>query len=176
MALRYRKISPLKHIIYPDCLTIIPEIDLHDGLRILDVGCGKGKLLFKIADILKKSEIKGIDISKKVIEYCTKKNKYSNIEFLVSPVDNLLFDDDYFDIITCTNSIDFFPQRVRAIDEIYRVLKPGGKFFLLNAFNSQKWRKNFDKMLRQTKFIQPRKKYLPRSSILSKSYLVIATK
>ena len=176
IAQKHKTYFPLKHIIKPDCRTIIPEIELYDGLKILDAACGNGKLLFALAEILKIFEFKGIDISEKIINHCNKKNKFSQIEFIVSPADHLPFGDNFFDIITCTNSIRLFPQRVRAIDEFHRVLKPNGKLYLLDGIYSKDWKNKFDKILRQTKFIQPQKKYLSRSSILSKSYLVIATK
>jgi len=176
MSEKYRTIFPLKHLFYPDCRTIIPEMNLQDGFRLLDVGCGNGTLLFTIANIIKRFEFKGIDVSESIIKRCQKRNKFSQIEFLVSSPENMPFENDYFDIITCTNTVGFFSQRVRSIDSIYRVLKPGGQFYLLEGIRNNNWKQKFDKMLRQTKFIQPGKKYLTRSSMLSKSYLVIATK
>jgi len=175
-AQKHKKYLPLKHLLNPECRTIIPEIELKDDIKLLDVACGNGKLLFTLAGILKSFEFKGIDVSEKMIRRCKRKNIFSEIEFLTSPADNLPFDDNYFDIITCTNAVSLFAQRVKAIDEIYRVLKPMGKFYILDGVRGAEWKQKFDKMLRQTKFIQPRKKYLPRSSIIRKSYLIIETK
>ena len=173
---KHKKYLPLKHLLKPESRTIIPEIDLKDDIKLLDVACGKGKLLFTLAGILKSFEFKGIDVSEKMIGRCKKKNIFSEIEFLVSPADKLPFDDNYFDIITCTNAVSLFSQRVKAIDEMYRVLKPKGKLYILDGVRGTEWKQKFDKMLRQIKFIQPRKKYLPRSSIMRKSYLIIETK
>lgn len=176
IAQKHKKYLPFKHITKPDCRTIIPEIELREELKILDIACGNGKLLFALAEIIKQFEFKGIDISEKMITRCKKRNKFPQIEFFISPADNLPFDDDYFDIITCTNAIRLFPQRVRAIDEMHRVLKKDGILYLMDGISSKKWKRRLDKILRQTKFIRPRKKYLPRSAIFSKSYLVIAKK
>ncbi len=176
VAQKHRRYCRLKHLIKPDCRTIIPEMELRDGLKVLDVACGNGKLLFALADILRDFEFKGIDISDSQIARCKRKNKDQKIEFILSPADHLPFKDYSFDVVTCTNAIHLFPQRVRVIDEIYRVLKPDGKLYLLDGVWKSQWRQKLDKILRQTKFIHPQKKYLSRSSILSKSYLVIETK
>lgn len=176
IAQKHKRYLFLKHITKPDCRTIITEIELGDRLKILDVACGKGKLLFALADILSDGEFKGIDISPKMIQRAINKNRFSQIQFLISPAEQLPFEDNYFDIVTCTNAIRLFQQRMRAIDEMHRVLKVGGKLYLMDGIYSKKWKNKFDKILRQTKFIQPIRKYLSRSALLSKSYLVIATK
>lgn len=174
--MKYERISPCRHLWYPDARTIIPEMDLDDGLRILDVGCGNGTLIFVLANFLPNCEFHGVDSSGKQIKKCIRKNKYDNIKFLQAEAEKLPFDDEYFDFITCANTIHLLPQRVRAIDEMYRVLKPGGNLYLLEAIHSQQYKNKFDKILRQSRFIRPQKKFLPRSALINKSYLVIESK
>ncbi|MBD3288936.1 methyltransferase domain-containing protein [candidate division KSB1 bacterium] len=176
VALKYKTSLPVKHLINPDSRTIIPEIDLFDGMRLLDVACGNGKLLFTISGIISESELHGVDSAKSKIDRNIKTNSNSNIHFQTASPDNLPFDNNYFDVLTCANSVHNFPQKVRAIDEMHRVLKIGGQLYILEAIRSKKWKQKFDKTLRQTMFIQPRKKYLSRSSIFCRSYLIVATK
>ena len=176
VASKYRKVSRLRHLWYPDCRTIIPEMDLDDDLQILDVGCGNGRLMFTLAGFLPKCEFYAIDSSISAIKKCIRKNKNDLIKFSLAAAEKLPFGDEYFDIITCTNTFHLLPQRVRAIDEMHRVLKPGGKMFLLEGIYRNDYKQKFDKILRQTKFIRPQKKFLLQSAILNKSYLVIATR
>ncbi len=176
VAQKYKTSMPIKHVLQPECRTIIPEIDLFEGMRLLDVACGNGKLVFGIAQIISDSELHGVDSSNSKIARNVKRNSNSNIHFETAPADNLPFDNNYFDVITCANAVHSFPQKVRAIDEMHRVLKNGGHLYILEGVRSKDWKQKFDKTLRQTMFIQPRKKYLQRSSILRKSYLIIATK
>jgi len=176
VAQKYQRSFPLRNLLNPDCRTIIPEMDLDDGLRLLDVGCGDGKLLFALAGFLQSCELYGVDISEKKIRKCQKKKKSNSIKFNLAAAEKLPFEDEYFDAITCTNLIHHLPQRVRAIDEMYRVLKPGGILYILEGIHSKSYKQKFDKMLRQTKFIKPQKRYLPQSSIINKSYFIVESK
>jgi ubiquinone/menaquinone biosynthesis C-methylase UbiE len=176
MAKRYERRFPLFHLTDPDSRTIIPELDLKNGLSILEVGCGNGKFLFTLANILSHFTAKGIDTSVGAIKSNNRKNKFSQLEFVHGSGESIPFPENHFDIVCCSNNMKFFPQKVRAIDEMYRVLKPGGHCYILEGIASNDWKQKYDKILRQTKFIQPRKKYLSRSSVFCKSYLVIASK
>jgi len=156
----------------PDCLSVLPELNLRENVRILDVGCKNGKLIFKLASFLKSGELHGVDIEPDCIKRNQTQNHYENVYFHCSPAENMPFEDGYFDLIVCTNALHHFPQRVRALDEMYRVSKPEGELYLLEGIRDQKWKAKLDKILRQSKFILPEKKYLPRTAIFSKSYFI----
>lgn len=51
-----------------------------------------------------------------------------NVHCEQGDVGNLLFENDYFDIVLSMNGFHAFPDKEKAFSEIYRVLKPGGKF------------------------------------------------
>ena len=104
------------------------------------------------------------------------KNKFDNIEFHYAPAENMPINNEYFDIVVCTNALHYFPQRVRALDEMHRVLKPGGELYLLEGLNSSEWKNRLDKILRQSKFILPEKKYLHKTALFRKSYFIFYTK
>ncbi len=156
----------------PDCLSIVPEMRLRGKIRLLDVGCNNGRLLFKLASFMEDSELHGVDLNDRHIKRNNSRNRYRNVQFHCSPAENLPFNAGYFDIVCCTNALHKFPQRVRALDEMHRVLKTGGDLYLLTAIRDDKWKDKFDKILRQSKFILPEKKFLPRTALLSKSYFI----
>jgi len=156
----------------PDSLSVLPEINLNGQRRILDVGCSNGKLLKKLASLLPSGELHGVDINTKLVKKNDQKSSNSNIQFHHASADDLPFENDYFDLVICNNALHKFPYRLRALDEMYRVLKPGGECIILEGVSDKEWKNKFDKILRQSKFIRPLKKYLPRTALFKKSYLV----
>ena len=53
---------------------------------------------------------------------------FSNVEFLYGDAENIDFPDDYFDLVLCNSSLHFFPDKLKALREMCRVLKPGGQW------------------------------------------------
>jgi len=51
-------------------------------------------------------------------------------------------------------------------------LKSGGELYLLEGIRNRKWKNRLEKIIRQSKFILPEKKYLPRTAILNRSYFI----
>ena len=156
----------------PDALSIIPEIRFRENLKILDVGCRHGRLIFALAAFLNNYEFHGLDINAKHIKKNEAKNKFPNVKFHCAPAEELPFSNEYFDVVICTNALHHFLQLVRALDEMYRVLKNGGELLILEGFDGSDWKNKFDKILRQSKFIRPEKKFLPKTALFKKSYLV----
>ena len=85
------------------------------------------------------------------------------------------------DVVVCDGGlqmecIQWSGKAISKIMDIIAPFEPGKKIFILEGIYNKDWKYKLEKILRQTKFIQPHKKYISRSSILSKSYLVIGTK
>lgn len=175
---RYQQMSQLiapkgiNRLFKPYSLSIIPEINFKDNLKFLDVGCRDGHLLFKLASFLHDYEFHGLDIDPVCIKKNQNKNKYPNLSFHCAPAEDMPFEVEYFDIIVCTNALQNFPQRVRALDEMHRILKMGGELYILEGFGKNNWKTKFDKILRQSKFINPTKKFLNRTALFKKSYFI----
>lgn len=93
--------------------------EVKEDSKILDLGTGNGFVLSEINRRLKYNlKLIGIDLSKILIE----QNKDININLIQGDNYNLPFDDNTFDIVTAKNVTRF------STDEVYRVLKKGGKF------------------------------------------------
>lgn len=119
----------------------INEIDkyLSHKLKILDVGCGNG-FTTRIFAKKYKSQIVGVDYSPKMISIANqsiKKNNFSgDIKFEVQNCLSLNFDNNLFDIVYTERCIQNLPElelQERAIEELIRVLKPGGKLILIEC-------------------------------------------
>lgn len=101
-------------------------IKIKSGAVILDLGCGLGNLIKYFTNT--KAKIYGIDISPKSIAYSKRSVRSKNIIFQVQSAHSLKFRGNYFDAVI-GNGILHHIDLKKALPEILRVLKPGGKIF-----------------------------------------------
>lgn len=102
---------------------------IREGDRILDVGCGNGRLLELLRD--KKIRYTGVDLSERLVEIA--KKRYPQDNFLVADNLNLPFLDNNFDKVFSVAVLHTIPSqylRKKAISELKRVLKPEGLLFI----------------------------------------------
>ncbi len=92
--------------------------------KILDVGCGVGRLIWQINSLYPKNKFYGADITKNNIKTAKKNIKYA--QFIVSDAENMPFKDNYFDIIFCTDSLEHFYSINNSLKEFNRILKDKG--------------------------------------------------
>lgn len=88
------------------------------GQKILDVGVGLGRLLEQVDEL----ERYGMDISSNYLEITSTKK----INCCLSLIEDMPYQDDFFDIITCTDVLEHVLDLNLAVKNILRVLKPGG--------------------------------------------------
>ena len=105
-----------------DYLANIGRCSVH--LRLLDIGCSTGFMTRAYADSF--AQVTGVDIDDNAIRHARANNKCNNVEFLVGDSMSLGFEDGSFDCVTCTQIYEHVPDSGRLMEEIYRVLKPGG--------------------------------------------------
>ncbi|MDR3763286.1 MAG: class I SAM-dependent methyltransferase [Acidobacteriota bacterium] len=105
------------------------------GQRVLDVACGAGEPAISQAMMLKDSgSVVGIDFADGPLEVArarAAKRGLTNIEFTKADVHCLPFPDASFDRITSRLGVMFFRELPRALGELHRVLRPGGRLALL---------------------------------------------
>ena len=103
---------------------------------ILDVGCGGGKTVNRLAQQAPQGKVFGIDYSADMVEYSKKVNKkliaQNHVQIVEGSVEKMSFPNDYFDLVTAFETYYFWPSFRDALEEIKRVLKPGGKLLLVN--------------------------------------------
>lgn len=117
-------------------LKLINDFKLTNESSILDVGCGKGFLLFEIKKILKKIKIYGCDISSYAKKHSIKSIK-KNI-FIHDIRKKLQFKNSYFDLVICINTLHNLkiPEIYNSIMEIERVGKD--KYICVESFRNEK--------------------------------------
>jgi demethylmenaquinone methyltransferase / 2-methoxy-6-polyprenyl-1,4-benzoquinol methylase len=111
-----------------------------DTRRLLDIACGTGDLSITIAKLMRSPiEITGLDFSQPMLDIAKHKAQRHGypINFIRGDAGNLPFPDGYFDSIGISfafrNLIYKHPQAHRHIAEILRVLRPGGRFVIIES-------------------------------------------
>jgi MPBQ/MSBQ methyltransferase len=120
------------------------------GAKVLDVGCGFGGTSRYLAKKLgTNSQVTGITLSPAQVERGTQlareQGVQDNTKFMVMDALNMEFEDNSFDIVWACESGEHMPDKQRYIDEMMRVLKPGGKFVMACWCQRDGRSKPFDK-------------------------------
>jgi ubiquinone/menaquinone biosynthesis C-methylase UbiE len=105
-------------------------MDLTKTDRVLDLGCGSGwasRLLAKEA-----GEVTGVDVSDEMVKQAAESSKnYSNVKFLWGSAQKIPCPDNSFDKMLSVESFYYYADQDAALDEIFRVMAPGGRIFIL---------------------------------------------
>ncbi|GAB2503309.1 SAM-dependent methyltransferase [Nocardiopsis aegyptia] len=106
------------------------ELDARPGQRILDAGCGTGRPALRLART-RRVDLLGVDISpghvKQTTDHAREEGLSDQVTAEQADVMDLPFPDASFDAAWAVESLPHVPDRVRALGEIRRVLRPGGR-------------------------------------------------
>lgn len=109
--------------------SLVKNISLNSG-KMLDIGCGGGVLTESLPYYFPKAYIYGCDVSKTAIFYA-KKLGSGKVTFNIIKNKKLPYKDSFFDVCICFDVMEHVPDVEFFLREIKRVLKKGGKFFLI---------------------------------------------
>jgi 2-polyprenyl-3-methyl-5-hydroxy-6-metoxy-1,4-benzoquinol methylase len=106
-------------------------LELSEGKRLLDVACGAGGPALRIAAV-SGCTVAGVDIHEAALEtaqaLAKERGLAARAEFHAADATlGLPFSDASFDVITCIDALNHFPQRPKMLTEWVRLLKPGGR-------------------------------------------------
>lgn len=101
-----------------------------ENKNILEVGCGRGGGASYITRYLKPNSYTGTDGTMSNIMFCKDAHDVPSLEFKWSKAERLSFPDEHFDVVLNLESCNYYDPFNQFVDEVYRVLKPGGYFFL----------------------------------------------
>lgn len=128
---------------YSSCLTLLNSLEffreyktasfnlleLGPGLSVLEAGSGIGDDALKMAGMAAPGgKVVGIDKSAHMVKLARSKANSGNynVEFLIGDVNNLDFEPSTFDRCRIDRTLQHLPDPARALEELFRVLKPGG--------------------------------------------------
>ena len=111
-----------------ECETILDWLEPRTGEKILDVGCGDGYFDARIASA--GAQVVGIDIHPSRLAFANRHNHSPSIEYRSMDAEQLEFPDNTFDKAISFCVIEHFSNEVKVLQNIARVLKPGGRLVL----------------------------------------------
>jgi SAM-dependent methyltransferase len=107
---------------------LVDFADVPDGGTLLDVGSGTGSLAFTLAERKPRAHVRGVDPSKEYVEYARSKNSFPDrVAFETGDAQALHLADATFDASLSLLVFNFIPDRLKALKEVRRVTKPGGR-------------------------------------------------
>jgi ubiquinone/menaquinone biosynthesis C-methylase UbiE len=123
--------------------------DIHTGDQVLEVGCGTGSLtIYAKKQTGPNGLVVGIDPLPQMIARAQKKakDKKLDIQFQIAPYELIPFPDGNFDVVLASFMIFHTDDALRkqGLNEVYRILRPGGKFLIVDTIPIQK--KNVQKI------------------------------
>jgi ubiquinone/menaquinone biosynthesis C-methylase UbiE len=118
-------------------LPLVPELmeKLNSGINVLDVGCGSGKIVNKLASLFPNSRFTGFDLSEQAIFNATKEaatRGLSNTQFSITDLSDFhqTAPVSEFDLITAFDAIHDQGKPMNVLKGIYRALKPEGTYLM----------------------------------------------
>jgi trans-aconitate 2-methyltransferase len=122
-AAEYARHSSLQETMAREVLALL---DLDHSERILDVGCGEGKVTAQIAARARKASVVGVDPSHDMISFAQAHHALPNLRFQVADARSLAFQDE-FDLVVSFNALHWVPDQQSALRSIHSALVNGGK-------------------------------------------------
>jgi ubiquinone/menaquinone biosynthesis C-methylase UbiE len=111
--------------------TLLASASLSPGQRVLDVACGTGLVAFDAARAVGESgQVLGVDISGHMVDAARERanlQRLSNVRFARMEAEQLALPDAGFDVALCALGLMYVPDPERALREMRRVLRPGGR-------------------------------------------------
>ena len=114
--------------------------DLPEDARVLEVAPGPGYLCVALGK-LGPYKITGLDISQSFVKIASENAKKAGVvaRFIHGSASDIPIEDCFFDLIVCRAAFKNFSEPLRALNEMHRVLKPGGRALILDLRHDTSW-------------------------------------
>jgi len=104
------------------------------GATVLDVGTGTGVFIPYLLDIVgQNGQIVALDFAEEMLEKAVAKNGNGNIKYLCTDVTDIPTSDETFDAVVCYSSFPHFRDKPKALEEINRVTRRGGRLYICHT-------------------------------------------
>lgn len=117
---------------------MLARIDIKSGDTVLDVGTGTGVFVpFLLRKIGKTGRLVCLDYAEDMLNIAREKNFRRNISFLCADIENSGLPDEAFNAVVCYSVFPHFDNKPKVLNEICRVLQPGGRLFIAHTSSRQ---------------------------------------
>lgn len=109
------------------------------GMTVADIGCGTGIYTNEFCQA--GASVVGVDISPEMLAIAAEKNMRhgDKVRFITGDAAALPFNDGKFDMVTSITAMEFFEKPREALQEMYRVVKPGGRLVVATLGSRSLW-------------------------------------
>ncbi|MFA4871019.1 MAG: class I SAM-dependent methyltransferase [Pedobacter sp.] len=115
----------------PYAIEVAKRIEITPNSIVLEIAAGTGRVTRHIRDCIPQSaKLIASDISEDMLAIAKKKLSNLDIDWQIIDAKKLPFSDKSIDLIVCCFGYMFVPDKPKAFEEVYRVLKSGGQFLL----------------------------------------------
>lgn len=104
--------------------------------QVLDIGCGGGANVKRFLNCYGNARVTGMDYSDVSVKSARKRNRAAiqagRCEIVQADVSNLNLPENQYDLVTAFETVYFWPEIHQSFENVLRVLKPGGRFLIVN--------------------------------------------
>jgi ubiquinone/menaquinone biosynthesis C-methylase UbiE len=111
---------------------VVRSVHFQGYERVLDLACGTGELERLLLTRWPDLQITGVDLSAGMLRQASAKLKDASALWVLAEATHLPFPDGTFDYAICASSFHYFSEPLQALQEIRRVLHPGGRLILVD--------------------------------------------
>jgi ubiquinone/menaquinone biosynthesis C-methylase UbiE len=129
-ALYHRYMGPL--LFEPYARLIAERSALLQPTRILETAAGTGIVTRAVNEAVPQAQIVATDLNPVMIDFAAQRVRSKQVAFHRADAQDLPFPDESFDLVVCQFGVMFFPDKVRANREAWRVLNSGGHYLLVS--------------------------------------------
>jgi ubiquinone/menaquinone biosynthesis C-methylase UbiE len=132
---------------------LLTKVELPPQANILDLGCGTGRLLDRLASQFPDLRGTGLDLSPQMVRIARQKNRHHpRLIYLEGNAEALPFAENQFNAVFNTISFLHYPEPQQVFNQVARVLSPGGRFYLADSILPSTTSKLMSKSLAKIKF------------------------
>ena len=115
----------------------LTKVEIRENATVLDIGCGGGRALERLASLASLGKVVGIDYSEDSVAVARKRNQRliatGRVEVLHGSVSSMPFQDATFDCVSAVETYYFWPDIAADLAEVRRVMKPSGQMVIIAA-------------------------------------------
>ncbi len=128
-----RNLAAQVEAIWPQERELLARHRLPEDVAILDAGCGTGEATGRLADLFPRSTVLGVDVLEAHLDLARRRHAAlgDRVRFEAGSIFELRLPDHTFDLVACRHVLQSIPRPERALAELVRVTKPGGRLHLI---------------------------------------------